>query len=980
MLKNLVFTTLLLLSSLSLFSQTPSGSKVRYQGAWYTCKDTATATSLDTASMLYMCRDSTFYGRSLGYWHPIAKMSSSGLFLKISDTASMLSNYPLIFGRPIPNFWRDKTWEVDGNSITAGANATTFDSSYAPRVANALGISYVDSALGGSIVRNGIYRQFKNASSTNPTTNYSAAFGINDLRAYTAVNLTVGIPNNITGIVEGLKTIVANRFMDSIRAASTLSQTGTWSTLSSSNNLSSKSLLKSLGNPLKSTASGSTLSYSVSLNKGQSIVIGTWGDTAAATLGSFSVTIDGVLYGSYNAANKANAYQYSVLSPVFDWRMPNVFIASNLASGVHSVVITTLSNLEVDIDYVGKMVTPQNASGVLLSHILQMTDYSIPLAGSATSARVDSANNNIDTLVGFFNKMGYYTIGAVATENFYNTANAPVDKLHPNNGGHAQIANAFLDKISQLASGNIYSGVNGVEIDGNKTVRLISPVINQKTQSGLNTNFNAPKNGSGYNQFSVDKIAKGYDNWGLSPDGTTTGNARILSSIGQFVVNGGSGIGVVVDSLGHTLVGTYTSNNRDKLQVLGKASVSDTAFFSTISTTGLIASGTITGTTLYNGLLGGAHNYQTLIWNNVFQDGYGPDFSGGTGKRAALRVSNWARDTVSLIVYANGDGRFFGIDSAASFTGAGTGLTGTAPALSIGGSAATVTTAAQPNITSLGTLVSLTVTGQTTSGTFVKNGGTASQALMADGSVKTATNANTASAIVARDASGDFNARNIAVSDVGTVTITASGLITGQAGLSLTGASATITNTTSNSIAGSQSLIHYNSSATGYGPYFSGGNSSNDALTVVDYTRSTIALSVKGDGKVYNGQNTTTFNTVSDRRVKENITPIASALATIDKLNPVTYDYTKAFAKKRNWDNAKGNYGFIAQEWEKVFPKYTTTTTDSIGGKLVTDFKGVDQTPLGPLNTAAIKELYQIVKEQATKIEELKAAIKALQK
>lgn len=47
----------------------------------------------------------------------------------------------------------------------------------------------------------------------------------------------------------------------------------------------------------------------------------------------------------------------------------------------------------------------------------------------------------------------------------------------------------------------------------------------------------------------------------------------------------------------------------------------------------------------------------------------------------------------------------------ANINGAGTGLTGTAASLSIGGSAGTVTTAAQPNITSVGTLTSVTSSG-----------------------------------------------------------------------------------------------------------------------------------------------------------------------------------------------------------------------------------------------------------------------------
>jgi len=74
------------------------------------------------------------------------------------------------------------------------------------------------------------------------------------------------------------------------------------------------------------------------------------------------------------------------------------------------------------------------------------------------------------------------------------------------------------------------------------------------------------------------------------------------------------------------------------------------------------------------------------------------------------------------------------------------------------GTAATVTANAQPNITSVGTLTALSVTGTVTAGTFSGSG--ASLTLIPN-SATTATNVNTASTIVARDASGNFLAGTI---------------------------------------------------------------------------------------------------------------------------------------------------------------------------------------------------------------------------
>lgn len=142
---------------------------------------------------------------------------------------------------------------------------------------------------------------------------------------------------------------------------------------------------------------------------------------------------------------------------------------------------------------------------------------------------------------------------------------------------------------------------------------------------------------------------------------------------------------------------------------------------------------------------------------------------------------------------------------------------------------------------------------------------------------------------------------------------------------------------------------------------------------------------------VFNAANTTTFNTVSDVRTKTNIDSSFGALDIINKLNAVKYDNTKDFRKKMGWEREQGIgvYSFLAQEYEKVLPKFVVTTTDSVDGKLVKDFKSIDQSPLIPINTAAIKELYQLFKtEQVNKdalinnlqsqIDELKALIKHL--
>ena len=72
------------------------------------------------------------------------------------------------------------------------------------------------------------------------------------------------------------------------------------------------------------------------------------------------------------------------------------------------------------------------------------------------------------------------------------------------------------------------------------------------------------------------------------------------------------------------------------------------------------------------------------------------------------------------------------------FNGAGTGLTGTASGLAVG----TVTTAAQPNITSLGTLTSLVSSGNITANSFIGSAGTFRLPNLTTGQIANITAAN----------------------------------------------------------------------------------------------------------------------------------------------------------------------------------------------------------------------------------------------
>ena len=119
------------------------------------------------------------------------------------------------------------------------------------------------------------------------------------------------------------------------------------------------------------------------------------------------------------------------------------------------------------------------------------------------------------------------------------------------------------------------------------------------------------------------------------------------------------------------------------------------------------------------------------------------------------------------------------------------------------------------------------------------------------------------------------------------------------------------------------------------------------------------AISIANNGNVYNYSNTTSWQTTSDIRVKENINTIENALNVITSLNPVSFNYKQEFAEKNNWDDIMklNNIGFIAQEFENVFPKYVYTKEYTLGDTPIEDFKSIDTGHLVPYLVKAIQEL-----------------------
>ena len=326
----------------------------------------------------------------------------------------------------------------------------------------------------------------------------------------------------------------------------------------------------------------------------------------------------------------------------------------------------------------------------------------------------------------------------------------------------------------------------------------------------------------------------------------------------------------------------------------------------------------------------------------------------------ALKVSNSATtatnaNTASAIVARDASGNF----SAGTITA------------SLSGNATTATTAANVNN---GTLtMAVAGTGLSGSQTFTANQSSAATFTV----TSNATNANTASTIVARDASGNFTAGTITAALSGNATtatsattattatqvanaltagtyLTSGGTFTGAAARTFA-VDATTTNTASKVVARDAS----GNFAAGTITASLTGNASGSAATFTSTSQNSQfnSIGIGTAGSTVAGQIRATDSIVafysSDIRFKENVQTIPDAVATVNAIGGKLFDWTDAYIEKNGGEDGyfvqKADFGVIAQDVQKAFPRATRTKQD---GSLAVDYE-----KLCALAFAAIGEL-----------------------
>jgi hypothetical protein len=206
---------------------------------------------------------------------------------------------------------------------------------------------------------------------------------------------------------------------------------------------------------------------------------------------------------------------------------------------------------------------------------------------------------------------------------------------------------------------------------------------------------------------------------------------------------------------------------------------------------------------------------------------------------------------------------------------------------------------------------------------------------------------------------------NMIVSGSASVVASNNGLVTVAGTLITTGAIGAVNQV---SLTGHYPYLYLND--IDVGSYWQFGNGDGTLQAIYNGSSTLLRLSSTGTLTIYGSSTCTigngTGNTActSDRRLKQNIRPITSALQKLELLNGITYHWKDPSKSKPE------HIGLIAQDVEKVFPQ----AVDQVSNTTLGTAKTVDYAVLIAPAIEAIKELKADNDTLRTRIDQLKAA------
>jgi len=124
-------------------------------------------------------------------------------------------------------------------------------------------------------------------------------------------------------------------------------------------------------------------------------------------------------------------------------------------------------------------------------------------------------------------------------------------------------------------------------------------------------------------------------------------------------------------------------------------------------------------------------------------------------------------------------------------------------------------------------------------------------------------------------------------------------------------------------------------------------------------------------GSIVGNTSSTSYNTSSDYRLKENVVEVTNGIDRVKLLKPSRFNFIA--------DPNTTVDGFLAHEVADVIPEAITGTKDAVDADGNPEYQGIDQSKLVPLLTAALQEAITKIESLETEMITVKSRLDALE-
>lgn len=273
---------------------------------------------------------------------------------------------------------------------------------------------------------------------------------------------------NLEKIKGGYQAFLANIFSSTSTAASAVTATGTWAATSGGTSFPLKATTIG-GTGMTNKVIGDKLTYSFSGSSFFMIFEGVDSAAHGSRSADFKIVIDNTDTTYYTSNNLSYAYDD------FYWHntwAPNAIVRTDLSTGSHTAQVINTTNDSLFIDCFGTLKSPLDATSVMIGSVPKLG--AVAYAGFTITAGVPVNDGTMDScsssIMEAIRQFPGYPITWVDVNSYFKN-NVAVDLYHPNDTGHARIAQAYLYSLNTKDKGLIPAdGIDGQLLVKSSTV------------------------------------------------------------------------------------------------------------------------------------------------------------------------------------------------------------------------------------------------------------------------------------------------------------------------------------------------------------------------------------------------------------------------------------------------------------------------------------------------------------------------------